>query len=340
MNRLTGMLLTGLLLIVAAAIAGWSLYSQYREFLVTPLNLSEDGQVILVEQGDSLTAVLKKLETDGVTSLDWRWKLALRQNPVNVHVGEYLLDASLDPLRLLAKFDEGDVIQHRFTIIEGWSWRQLLEALKSDEVLLHNIEGFVDASEIESIAELIGASGIGHAEGWFLPETYYFIRGESDVDILERAHSAMKKALDEAWDSRDPAVPLESPYELLTLASIVEKETSLPEERSTISGVFARRLDQGMRLQTDPTVIYGLGASFDGDIRRRDLRTDTPYNTYTRHGLPPTPIAMPGKETLIATANPEDGTALFFVANGEGGHTFSDTLEEHEAAVRKLIERQ
>jgi len=149
----------------------------------------------------------------------------------------------------------------------------------------------------------------------------------------------MKAALHDAWTLRDPEVPLESSIELLILASIVEKETSLPEERALISGVLARRLKKGMRLQTDPTVIYGLGPEFDGNIRRKDLRTDNPYNTYTRHGLPPTPIAMPGKQSLIATANPADGTTLFFVANGEGGHTFSTTLAEHEAAVRKLIKR-
>ena len=340
MKRSTAIIAAGLLLIGLAGAVGWSLYSQYKTFLVTPMNIAPGGQVIQVEQGDSLTAAIQKLEKEGITSLDWRWKLAAREHPVNVHVGEYQLDSSLNPLDLLEKFDEGDVVQHRFTIIEGWSWRQLLEALKADEVLMHQIEEEIEASEIESIAGLIGAADIQHAEGWFLPETYYFIRGESDVDILSRAHLAMKTALDEAWLSRDPEVPLQSPYELLTLASIVEKETSLPEERSTISGVFARRLNIGMRLQTDPTVIYGIGASFDGDIRRRDLRTDTPYNTYTRHGLPPTPIAMPGRETLFATASPAEGTALFFVANGEGGHTFSDTLEQHEAAVKKLIERQ
>ena len=177
-------------------------------------------------------------------------------------------------------------------------------------------------------------------EGWFLPETYYFVRGERDVDILHRAYQAMQEALDEAWQGRDIGLPLSNPYELLILASIVEKETGLPHERGQVAGVFARRLQKGMRLQTDPTIIYGLGSNFDGNIRSRDLRTDNPYNTYTRGGLPPTPIAMPGRATLIATANPDDGTALFFVADGEGGHTFSTTLEEHEAAVRKLIERQ
>jgi UPF0755 protein len=181
--------------------------------------------------------------------------------------------------------------------------------------------------------------GLEHPEGWFLPETYQFTRGDSDQDILIRAHAAMQQALEEAWDSRDDDLPIDSPYELLILASIIEKETSLEEERPLIAGVFVRRLNKGMRLQTDPTVIYGLGDSFDGDIRRRDLQTDTAYNTYTRKGLPPTPIAMPGRQALAAAASPAPGEALFFVADGNGGHTFSVTLEEHQRAVKKLIER-
>ena len=181
------------------------------------------------------------------------------------------------------------------------------------------------------------APELKHPEGWFLPETYQFTRGDSDRDILVRAHASMQQALAEAWNQRDDDLPLESPYELLILASIIEKETSLDEERAQVAGVFTRRLKKRMRLQTDPTVIYGMGESFDGDIRRRDLKADTPYNTYTRHGLPPTPIAMPGKASLLAAARPAAGEVLFFVADGKGGHTFSATLEEHQAAVNKLI---
>lgn len=331
---------TAAIMILFTGVVIWMLYSSYQDFLEQPLELPEEGYLVFVEQGDSLTAVLRKLETSGLITIDWRWKLLMRKKPVKVHVGEYRLTPDKTPGQLLQVFDEGQVVQHRFTIVEGWSWRQLLQALRSDSTLVQTIEGFVDASEIQSIADSIGAVDIDHAEGWFLPETYYFVRGESDIDILRRAHQAMKRALKEAWISRDPEVPIETPYELLILASVVEKETSLPEERALIAGVFARRLNLNMRLQTDPTVIYGLGPDFDGNIRRRDLRTDNPYNTYTRHGLPPTPIAMPGKQTLIATANPSDGTTLFFVADGKGGHTFSTTLEEHEAAVKKLIERQ
>ncbi len=316
------------------------MYFSYQEFLGTDLDIPEEGVLLMVESGESLTSVLKKLEAGGSTTLDWRWRILARMQPANVQVGEYRLVAPMNPEAVLQMFDGGYVLQHRFTIVEGWNWNQLLKALKDDEVLVKTIEGNIDASEVEVIAAEFGAPEMEHAEGWFLPETYYFVRGESDIDILDRAHRAMKQALDQAWQIRDTEVPIDTPYELLILASIVEKETSIPEERGEVAGVFTRRLQRNMRLQTDPTVIYGMGRGFDGNIRRRDLRTDTPYNTYTRHGLPPTPIAMPGKQTLLDTARPRSGTTLFFVADGEGGHTFSNTLEEHEAAVRKLIEQQ
>jgi UPF0755 protein len=229
----------------------------------------------------------------------------------------------------------GEVIQYRLTLVEGWTFAQLLEALEQDETLEHTLaqdNGHAWPNVMDSLA-------IDHPEGWFLPETYQFTRGDSDSGILARSHEAMKIALDEAWNARDDDLPLDSPYELLILASIIEKETSLEAERSQIAGVFMRRLKKGMRLQTDPTVIYGMGDSYDGNIRRKDLQADTPYNTYTRSGLPPTPIAMPGRAALMAAGKPEAGDALYFVADGNGGHTFSATLEEHQAAVKKLIGR-
>jgi UPF0755 protein len=325
---------------VLAAVLVFVAYKRYQEFLAEELMLPSDGQVVIVESGDSLSAVLWALESAGVTQLDWRWRLLARRDPVTVHVGEYLLEPPMRPAELLEVLGSGRVLQHRFTIVEGWTWTQLLQKLAADPVLKHSIDSYVHPAEIEILAEAIGAPGLEHAEGWFLPETYYFVRGEGDVDILSRAYTAMQIALDEAWQGRDIGLPLQSPYELLILASIVEKETALEEERGQIAGVLVRRLLRGMRLQTDPTVIYGLGEAYNGDIRRSDLTSDTPYNTYTRNGLPPTPIAMPGRRSLAAAANPAPGDALFFVANGEGGHTFSNTLEEHEAAVRKLIGQQ
>ena len=236
----------------------------------------------------------------------------------------------------MALLASGAVLHYRFTIIEGWTFRQLLVALSEDSVLAQEV---VDQNGENAVLEAIGAA-IEHPEGWFLPETYQFIRGDSDLDILRRAHQAMLTQLQAAWAMRDAESPLRSAYELLTLASIVEKESSLESERADIAGVFSRRLKKGWRLETDPSVIYGLGQAFDGNIRRRDLDTDTPYNTYTRYGLPPTPIALPGRSALKAAAKPAAGTAMFFVANGTGGHLFSDTLDEHNAAVRKMLSKK
>ena len=226
----------------------------------------------------------------------------------------------------------GKVVNYRFTIVEGWTVKQLLAALADDPVLEQKLTG------IQSFDGVPGLPG-GNPEGWFLPETYNFVRGDSDVQLLRRAHQAMQQALELAWNNRDIGLPFETPYELLTLASIVEKESSLEAERGEIAGVFVRRLSERWRLEADPTVIYGMGDTFQGDIRRSDLRRDTPYNTYTRHGLPPTPIALPGLASLKAAANPAAGQAMFFVADGKGGHTFSVTLEEHNKAVQRLISK-
>jgi UPF0755 protein len=227
----------------------------------------------------------------------------------------------------------GKVVTYRFTIVEGWSVRQLLTALARDPVLWHTLE---------TVAELknLPAMPLGNPEGWFLPETYVFVRGDSDLDLLRRAYRDMSDSLARAWYGRDDGLPYETGEELLVMASIIEKETSLESERADIAGVFVRRLLKHWRLETDPTVIYGMGESYQGNIRRRDLKKDTPYNTYTRHGLPPTPIALPGPASLQAAAHPAAGDAMFFVANGQGGHTFSTTLEEHNKAVKELIKRQ
>jgi len=208
----------------------------------------------------------------------------------------------------------------------------LIKALGEDPVLRR---------DIASTADLDGLEGMpaGNPEGWFMPETYVFVRGDSDRQVLQRAYRDMQQSLDAAWRGRDTGLPYETPYELLIMASIIEKETSLESERADIAGVFVRRLLRHWRLETDPTVIYGMGDAYQGDIRSRDLKLDTPYNTYTRHGLPPTPIALPGKASLQAAAHPAPGDAMFFVANGQGGHTFSSTLEGHNEAVKQLIKQ-
>ncbi|NIM70331.1 MAG: endolytic transglycosylase MltG [Xanthomonadales bacterium] len=332
MTRVAAALLAVMVALAAAAIG---LARQYHAFLGTPLTLAPSGEVLLVPRGSSLRAVLATLEERGISRFDWRWRLCTRLNPVTILAGEYALAPGLRPADLLRLLSSGDVIRYQFTIIEGWNFSQLKAALANDAVLLQRLETLGDG---KLMAHLGHEST--HPEGWFLPETYQFTRGDSDLDILRRAHAAMRRALEAAWRDRDPGVPLDSPYELLILASIVEKESGQESERPDIAGVFARRLQQGWRLETDPTVIYGLGERFDGDIRTRDLRTDTPYNTYTRHGLPPTPIALPASSSLGAAARPAPGSAMFFVADGTGGHVFSDTLEAHNRAVRALQVRK
>ena len=324
------MLLAVLMLL---ALIGWR---DYRAFTDTPLFIADGGQRLVVERGTSVRAVIRQLGNRGMTNPGWRWRLLTRLEPVIIQAGEYALEPGLTPRGLLALLASGDVIRYRFTIVEGWTYRQLLTALATDPVLVRQIP------ELDSESRVLRAINpeLEHPEGWFLPETYQFVRGDSDLDLLRRAHRAMQTALDAAWESRDLELPLDTAYELLILASIVEKESSVESERAAIAGVFVRRLRQGWRLETDPTVIYGLAENFDGDLRRRDLQSDTPYNTYTRHGLPPTPIALPGISALDAAAHPAPGTAMFFVASGQGGHVFSDTLEEHNAAVREMLRRR
>ncbi len=247
-----------------------------------------------------------------------------------LRAGEYALTQNMSPRRLLKRMADGDVIHHQFTIIEGWRFRDLRVALAKEPKLEGSLAGLSD----DEVMKQIGAENV-HPEGRFLPETYSFIRGQKDTAVLKRAYRAMQSRLALRWAERDPQIPLGSADELLTLASIVEKETGQPSERPAIAGVFARRLKIPMMLQTDPTVIYGLGEAFNGNLTRRHLETDTPYNTYTRFGLPPTPIAMPGDAALLAAAHPADGDALYFVAKGNGAHAFSATLDQHNRAVRE-----
>ncbi len=325
-----------LLALVAAAAGGW-LWQRYQGFADQPLSGVQDKQAIEIASGDSFASVLRKLRAQGVQDgSDIEWQLLARQLDAagKLKVGEYGLTPGTTPRDLLTRMRDGRTLSYRFTIVEGWNIRQLRNALKAATPLKQSTARMSDA-------ELMAALGHAgqHPEGRFLPETYVYTRSESDLDVLKRAHAAMEKALADAWAERDPQAPLASPEEALILASIVEKETGIASERPAIAGVFARRLKIGMRLQTDPTVIYGIGSSYDGNIRKRDLLTDTPYNTYTREGLPPTPIAMPGIDALRAAVKPEAGDALYFVAVGDGSgkHVFSSTLEQHNAAVARYL---
>jgi len=312
---------------------------RYQRFLETPLSLPVEAYVIQVEPGTSGTTIIKRLAGSGFTRDSWQWRLLMRLEPPAIKTGEYQLDAGILPRELLQLLSSGAVVQYRFTLVEGWNFTQLLQALAKDDVLKQTQDRDSNETADEAGRVMISSLGVDHPEGWFFPETYQFTRGDSDFDILERAHKAMEKELGSAWEARHDDLPLNSPYELLILASIVEKETGKEEERGQIAGVFIRRLQKGMRLQTDPTVIYGMGDSFDGNIRRRDLKIDTPYNTYTRSGLPPTPIAMPGRASLLAAARPDAGDAFYFVADGTGGHTFSATLQQHQEAVNRMLKR-
>ena len=324
-----------LLLPLALAIIAWAGWRDYQRFLSTALTGPESGFLYELKPGTTGKTMVAELAEQGITEQGWHWPLLMRLEPAVYQAGEYRLPAGLTPGELLVLLSSGQVVQYRITLVEGWTFGQYAKALADDPVLVHEL----DLEEPYAWDPGILFEGMGHAEGWFLPETYQFTRGDSDRDILMRSNVAMNEALQAAWEGRDTGLPLDSPYDLLILASIIEKETALDEERDQIAGVFVRRLNKGMRLQTDPTVIYGIGESFDGDIKRRDLRTDTPYNTYTRHGLPPTPIAMPGRASLEAAAHPAEGETLYFVADGKGGHTFSRTLAEHQAAVNRLLGR-
>ena len=318
------LLLAAALILVAGTVAGL----QYRKFLETPLSVDPGGSQLVVAPGTSYRAMIRQLNAEGLSDAGWSWRLLHRLEPRLIRAGEYRLAEGMLPRAFLDKLARGDVIVHQFTIIEGWTFLQLRTTLAGEPSLVQRTAGLDD----DAVMLLLGQGG-ADPEGRFLPETYQFIKGDSDLDILRRSWDAMDQALNAAWQSREADLPLDSPDELLILASIIEKETGLAAERPRISGVFVRRLKKRMRLQTDPTVIFGLGPSFDGDIRYRDLTTDTPYNTYTRHGLPPGPIALPGVAALQAAASPEPGTALYFVATGDGSHYFSATLEEHNRAV-------
>lgn len=331
-----------LFFIVTALLVGafsWWGYDRYTQFTDQRLSGLQPGATLLVERGDSFPKVLAKLRAQGMHSgHDLQWQALAKQMDVagKLQVGEYALDPLMTPRELLQRMRDGKVISYRFTIVEGWNIRELRAALAKATPLKHTIAQLDDAA----LMKALGHPG-QHPEGRFLPETYVYTRQDTDLDVLGRAHADLAKALDAAWDSRDKDLPLKDKDEALVLASIVEKETGIASERPQIAGVFARRLQKGMRLQTDPTVIYGMGSSYAGNIRKRDLTTDTPYNTYTRDGLPPTPIAMPGKDALQAVAHPAAGDALFFVAVGDGSgrHVFSATLAQHEAAVRDYIGR-
>jgi UPF0755 protein len=322
-----------LLLTLGISAAGFQVWRDYQHFLVTPLLPPGEQATILFERGEGLPQLIRHLQQAGVpVGAHWRWHLLARESKLarRLRAGEYRVDSRLTPPDLLTAIARGRVVMHAISIEPGKRFADFRARVEAHPVLLQTL---TDADDAE-ILKAIGATE-DHPEGLFLPETYFFPRGYTDRELYRRAYTALHRELDAAWAVRRESLPLKSRYEALILASIIEKETGRAVERPTIAGVFVRRLELGMRLQTDPTVIYGMGEAFDGNIRREDLRTDTPYNTYTRHGLPPTPIALAGRAALRAAVQPADGRELYFVAKGDGAHQFSETLDQHNAAVRK-----
>ena len=302
------------------------------QFQHSAIPLTSQPAVYLIRSGSNIKSIAHDLARQKIINDPWLFILLakVRGLETRVRAGEYQIDPGITADELLDKFTRGNAIQYGFTIIEGWSFRQLLEVLAKDPILEHTLGDKTDAE----IMQQLGYPG-QHPEGRFFPDSYRFPKGSSDVDFLKRAYQVMQKHLQREWEQRAPGLPLASSYEALTLASIIEKETGAGFERPLIAGVFIERLKRNMRLQTDPTIIYGLGPQFDGNIRFRDLKKDTPYNTYLHAGLTPTPIALPGLKAIHAALHPAQTDALYFVSRGDGTHQFSATLDEHNAAVSR-----
>ncbi len=319
------LLIIGLLLAasLAAAVAWW---------LNHPLTLAAPTLDLSIEPGTSPRGVAQATADAGAdvqpTLLYWWFRLS--GDARQIRAGSYELVSGVTPVTLLRMLVRGEESLRNVTLVEGWNWRQVRQALARAEMLKPDSQSLDD----EAVMRALGRPGLP-PEGRFYPDTYTYAKGSSDLAVLRRALVAMDRRLDAAWAQRAPDTPLKTPEEALILASIVEKETGKPADRAMIAGVFTNRLRAGMMLQTDPTVIYGLGASFDGNLKKRHLQTDTPWNTYTRAGLPPTPIAMPGTAALLAAVQPAQTRALYFVARGDGSSQFSATLDEHNRAVNR-----
>ncbi|HEY9037164.1 MAG TPA: endolytic transglycosylase MltG [Pseudomonadales bacterium] len=314
-------------LVVWRGIDGW---------MDTPLDLPEEQRVYEVPAGAGVRAVFAEFEQSGwVRSAEpMRWYLRLHRDAYRVNAGEYLLTRGDTPRTVLAKLAAGQVVQYAITFPEGWTLQQMLAALQAQSSLKHTV------ADPQQLPALLGMPAGSSAEGWLLPETYHYHKGLSDLDIIRVAYTDMQSVLQRLWPERDQGLPYETPYEALIMASLIEKETGTASERPEIAGVFVRRLQKNMRLQTDPAVIYGLGDRYQGNLTKAHLREPGPYNTYLNKGLPPTPIAMPGEAAIFAALHPAPGNTLYFVAKGDGSHAFSATLAEHEAAVQRYQVRK
>jgi len=327
-RKLLLLLLAGLaLLVLTLALAGWRLHSALEQ----PLRL-EGERLIEVVPGDTPGRLLNRLEGEGVLDgafwLRLYWRFNLPNQPL--HSGEYRLTPQHSVRDMIGLWRRGEVVQYSLTLVEGWSFRQVRLALARQEKLEQSLAGLDD----RGLMERLGLPGVS-PEGRFFPDTYRYVRGMSDLELLQQARKRLDQVLEEEWAQRAEGLPYRKPYDALIMASMVEKETGVPEERGQIAGVFVRRLRIGMRLQTDPTVIFGLGERYNGNLTRAHLLEATPYNTYVIDGMPPTPIALVGREAIHAALNPVPGKSLYFVARGDGSHVFSETLEQHNRAVRE-----
>lgn len=323
--------LLGILIFIVSILLAWG-WMEYDGFLNKSLNLPEEGVNYILHPGMTVRSLAEDLQQRGMLEKPMLLRFTARWQgqASKLKAGEYYLPAGTTPPKLLEILSSSQVVQYALTIIEGWTFEQLMAAIRRDPVLEHSLKEVTN----DQVMQHLGLDDL-HPEGRFYPDTYHFPRGTTDAAFLKRAYKRMESVLEQAWQQRKKQLPLKNPYEALILASIIERETGIPEERVKIAGVFIRRLQRGMLLQTDPTVIYGMGESYNGNIRKRDLTRDTPYNTYLHKGLTPTPIAMPSGAAIRAALNPQEGNSLYFVATGDGGHYFSPTLEEHNKAVRK-----
>ena len=319
----TGVVLAGLLL--GASV--WKIDSALDQ----PLNLSQE-RLLEVPPGATPTSTFYRLEAEGVLEdafwLRLYWRFNLADQPL--HSGEYRLTEGMTALSLISLWQRGEVVQYSLTLVEGWNFHQVRVALAKHSELQQTLAGLADSE----VMDKLGHPGV-FPEGRFFPDTYRFVRGMSDAEVLQKAYERLDTILGQEWEKRAPGTPYVQPYQALIMASLVEKETGMPQERAQIAGVFVRRMRAGMLLQTDPTVIYGMGERYSGKLTRADLREPTAYNTYVNAGLPPTPIAMVGREAIHAALNPAEGNSLYFVARGDGSHVFSDDLDAHNNAVRQ-----
>ncbi|MFF7706820.1 endolytic transglycosylase MltG [Pseudomonas sp. NPDC007930] len=313
---------------LALGVGAWKVQSSVEQTLNLPTE-----RLIDVPAGATPVGMFRRLEADGVLRdafwLRWYWRF--NANGMTLHTGEYRLAPGMSMQDLLGLWQRGEVVQYNLTLVEGWTFRQVRAALGRQEKLRQTLAGLSD----DEVMAKLGHPGV-FPEGRFFPDTYRYVKGTSDLELLEQAYTRLDAVLAQEWQGRDSSTPYNDPYQALIMASLIEKETGVPQERGEIAGVFIRRLQSGMLLQTDPTVIYGMGERYNGKITRADLKEPSPYNTYLNPGLPPTPIAMIGREAIHAALNPTPGSSLYFVARGDGSHVFSDDLDAHNEAVREF----